>query len=362
MRPARALGAGGDPWGVSSVAVGPIAVGIAGLGRSGWNIHAAALEQHEGYRVVAVADPLPERQNEARARFGCAVYGEPEAMLADPQVELVVVATPSHTHAPLATRALEAGRQVVVEKPMAQDVAELDAAIAAARRGGRILTCFQPYRFNANFRAVQEVIAGGRLGRVVLIKHTQNNFIRRADWQMLRRLGGGELSNNGPHILDQALLLLGEGPVEVCADLQHTIGGGDAEDHVKLLLKANGIVVDIELSHCCALPQPEWMVFGSSGALCSVKGGFHLRWFDPTGLPEPVVDEGAAAGRRYQRPEELPWQEDELHPVQERSTALCFYDGLRATLRDGAPVEVTPESVRRQIEIIERARRLAGLP
>ena len=283
-------------------------------------------------------------------------------MLADPGVELVVIATPSHTHAPLATRALEAGKQVVVEKPMAQDVAELDVSITAAQRSGRVLTCFQPYRFNAKFRLLQEVIAGGRLGRVVLIKHTQNNFIRRADWQMLRRFGGGELSNNGPHILDQALLLLGEGPVEVCADLQHTIGGGDAEDHVKVLLKANGMVVDIELSHCCALPQPEWMVFGTTGALCSTQGGFRLRWFDPTGLPAPVVDEGPAAGRRYQRPEELPWQEDEVHPVEERSPALCFYDGLHATLRAGAPVEVTAQSVRRQIEIIERARRLAGLP
>ena len=340
----------------------PISVGIAGLGRSGWNLHARALGEHEGYRIAAVADPLAERREEARARYGCRVYAEPEAMAEDADVELVVVATPSHTHAALALHALEAGRHVVVEKPMAQGVAELDAAIASAERVGRVLTCYQPYRFNATFVAVREAIAGGRLGRVVLIKHTQNNFLRRADWQMLRRFGGGELSNNGPHILDQALLLLGEGPVEVCGDLQHTVGGGDAEDHVKLLLKAGGLVVDIELSHCCALPQPEWMVFGTAGALQSVDGGLRLRWFDPSGLPPPVVDEGPAAGRRYQAAEDLPWQEEHVKPLQGRSTALCFYDGLQATLRAGAPLQVTPQSVRRQIEIIERLRGSAGLP
>ncbi len=344
------------------MASAPISVGIAGLGRSGWNIHAAALEAHEGYRVAAVADPVLERRDEARARFGCTAYEEPRDLFADPAVELVVVATPSHTHAPLAAQALEAHKQVVVEKPMAQDLDELDLAIAAARRTERVLTCYQPYRFHADFLALREVIASGRLGRVVLVKHTRNNFVRRSDWQMLRRFGGGELSNNGPHSLDQALLLLGEGPVEVCADLQHTIGGGDAEDHVKLLLKANGMVVDIEISHCCALPQPEWMVFGTAGALCSTPAGFRVRCFDPAGLPTPVVDEGPAAGRRYQRPEELPWREEELHPAQGRPPALRFYDGLLQTLRAGAPLEVTAQSVRRQIEIIERARRLAGLP
>jgi hypothetical protein len=74
------------------------------------------------------------------------------------------------------------------------------------------------------------------------------------------------------------------------------------------------------------------------------------------------VDEGPAAGRRYQAAEDLPWQEEHVKPLQGRSTALCFYDGLQATLRAGAPLQVTPQSVRRQIAIIERLRGSAGLP
>lgn len=340
----------------------PVRVGIAGLGRSGWNIHAATIGGHEGYRIVAVADPLPERRAEAQARFGCAAYERPEEVFSDPGVELAIVATPSHTHAPFAAQALRAGRHVVVEKPMAQNLAELDTAIAAAAAADRVLTCFQQYRWNARFTTVQDIIAGGRLGRIVLAKHTGNNFIRRSDWQMLRRLGGGELSNNGPHIIDQALLLMGEGPVELFADLQHTVGGGDAEDHVKLCLKgASGMVFDIELSHCCALPQPEWTIFGSCGALQSAEGGYRVRWFDPSGLPPREVDEGPAAGRAYQRPEELPWQEEIVPVRQERRPEQLFYDALLRTLREGAPVPVSPASVRRQIEVIVRSRALTGL-
>ncbi len=340
----------------------PIRVGIAGLGRSGWNIHAEALAAHDGYRVVAVADPLAERRAEARQRFACTAHERPEDLLADGQVELAVIATPSHSHAPLAVAALEAGRHALVEKPMAQDLGEMDTMMATAARTGHVLTCYQPYRFQAVFTTIQEIISSGRIGRVVLVKHTQNNFQRRADWQMLRRLGGGELSNNGPHIIDEALLLIGEGPVEVFADLKHTVGGGDAEDHVKLCLKGrSGVVVDIELSHCCALPQPEWTIFGTRGAIQSAEGGLQVRWFDAAGLADPVLDPGPAAGRRYQRPEELPWQEEIVRPTQDRSPALRFYDRLQATLRAGAPVAVTLDSVRRQIAVIERAREMAGL-
>ncbi len=340
----------------------PVRAGIAGLGRSGWNIHADAMARHEGFRVVAVADPVAERRAEAQQRFGCAAYERPEQLLADAGVELVVVATPSHTHASLAAEALRAGRHALVEKPMAQNLAEIDTAIAAAQQSGRVLTCFQQYRWTATFRAVRSIIESGRLGRVVLAKHTANNFIRRADWQMLRRLGGGELSNNGPHIIDQALVLLGDGPVEVFADLRHTVGAGDAEDHVKICLRGTGMVFDIELSHCCALPQPEWSVFGTAGALQSVEGGgLRVRWLDPGALPPLQVDEGPAAGRRYQRPEELPWQEEILRPEQGRPAPLLFYDDLFRTLREGAPVAVTAQSIRRQIAVIERARAMTGL-
>ena len=86
--------------------------------------------------------------------------------------------------------------------------------------------------------AIQELINSGRIGRPVMIRRTSHGFQRRADWQMLRKYGGGELSNTGPHLIDQVLQLIGEGDLELFADLQHTVGAGDAEDHVKVVLKS----------------------------------------------------------------------------------------------------------------------------
>ena len=339
-----------------------MATGIIGLGRSGWSLHARTLAAHPGFRVAAVADPLPERREEAAAHLGCAVYGDPAGLLRDPALELVVIATPSHTHVPLGLAALAAGRHVVLEKPMAETTAQVDALIAAAAGAGRVLTCFQPLRLAAGFLTVRSWIESGRLGRPLLVRRSGSSFSRRADWQTLRQMGGGELSNNGPHFIDQALLLLGEGPVEVFAALQRAVSAGDAEDHVKLCLRnGEGLVVDIEISHADAFPPPAWSVLGTAGGLSGGEQEMQVRWLEGS-LPPLQAEAGAAPGRRYGAPEELPWRQETLHPLQERSPYALFYDRLRATLRDGAPVFVTAESVRRQIHVIERARAIGGLP
>ncbi|MEM3028279.1 MAG: Gfo/Idh/MocA family oxidoreductase, partial [Candidatus Bathyarchaeia archaeon] len=78
-----------------------IKVGIAGLGRSGWNIHARTLEKlPDKYRVVAVSDPIDERRQEAITKFGCKAYSDFDDLIKDEEVELVVISTPSHLHAP----------------------------------------------------------------------------------------------------------------------------------------------------------------------------------------------------------------------------------------------------------------------
>jgi len=337
-------------------------VGIIGLGRSGWSIHADAIADHDGFDVTAVADPVEDRRREAEERFGCTAFEQPDGLLETADLDVVVVATPSHTHVPLTIKALEAGRHVVVEKPMAESAAEVDQMIVAAERADRVLTCYQPRRLDADFEYVQGVLASGRLGELVMLRRTLHRYTRRADWQTLRKFGGGELSNTVPHLLDQVLLLLEDEPTELFADLRHTVGLGDAEDHVKLCLRGeSGPLADIESSLCVALPQPAWQIAGTTGALVGDGTTFTLRWFEAETLTTLDLDEGPAAGRRYGTGETIDWQ----HEVRtlgrgSRSAALRYYDRLQATLREGAAVFVTPESVRRQIQIIEDARKQTG--
>lgn len=339
-----------------------VRVGIIGLGRSGWNIHAAGLRDlTDQFRVVAVADPLPERQQEAANDFGATTYAEPEQLIADEQVELVVVATPSFTHVPLALQALAAGKHVVIEKPMAQSVEEVDQLTAAAEKAGRMVTCFQNNRFEPSFLKIREIIDSGRIGEVVLVRRAIHRFARRADWQTLRAKGGGELPNTVSHFLDQLLLLVGDSPVSVFADLRRTVSAGDAEDHVKLVLRPEkGPLVEVESSAAIAYPQDHWLIAGTAGGITGSMSELKVRWFDPAALPELEADPNTPEGRRYGYTETIDWQEETIEVPPPAQRTQNYYRTIYATLREGADLFVTPASVRRQIGVITEARNQTG--
>jgi len=333
-----------------------VKVGIAGLGRSGWNIHARILEDlPDEYKVVAVSDPIEERRQEAAEKFGCKAYSEFDDLIKDEDVELVIVATPSYLHAPCTIKALEAGKNVVCEKPMATNLAEADAMIETAKKTGKILTVFQNSLFAPDYLKVKEVIQSGKLGRIVLVKIHNHSFGRRWDWQTLKKFGGGELRNNGVHLIIQGLQLLGDKEPEVFCDLQRTLTLGDAEDHVKVILKASDSpLIDIEVTRACAYPQDNWLVMGTQGGLAGSHHSLRWRYFDPKDLPPRQVDTKPTPDRSY-NVERIPWKEESWSSEAEyQSSGIAFYKELYKTLRHGAPLPVTPETVRRVMWIIEK--------
>lgn len=339
----------------------PIRVGIAGLGRSGWNIHVPLLaELPTQYRIVAAVDSDPKRLAEAQDRFACRPYADYEDLLKDPEVELVVVALPTHLHAEASIRALEMGKAVVCEKPMAASLADADRMIAAAEATGNLLTIFQNRRYMPDFLKVREVIASGVLGRIVLIHIVSSNFGRRWDWQTLKEYGGGMLNNIGAHYVDQALQLFGEGQPEIFCHLERVLTLGDADDHVKLILRGPGApMIDIELSSACAYPQDNWHIMGTQGGLVGTTE--HLRWkyIDPSKLPPRQVDRRPTPDRSYNA-EEYDWHEEEWDIGEYQGPGqLGFYLDLYATMRRGEPLAVTPRSVRRVMWVLEECHRLS---
>lgn len=335
-----------------------INVGIAGLGRSGWNIHARTLEKlPDKYRVVAVSDPIKERLQEAMGKFGCRTYTDFNELIEDKDVELVVVATPSHLHAPQTIKALEAGKHVVCEKPMATNLAEADAMIEAAKRSGKILTIFQNSLFNPDYLKIREVIRSGKLGRIVLIKIYSHTFGRRWDWQTLKKFGCGELRNNGVHLIIQGLTFIGDNEPEVFCDLQRTLTLGDAEDHVKIILKAeNAPLIDIEVTRACAYPQNTWLIMGTQGGLIGNRFSLKWKYFNPEELPPRQLETEPTPDRSY-NVEEIPWKEESWSISESEywgASALMFYQKLYGTLRLGEPLAVTPELVRRVMWVIEK--------
>ncbi len=333
----------------------PIGVGIIGLGRSGRDIHAKLLAGHPGYRLAAIADADEAKRAAAPGDFGCAIYEDDAALLADRAVELAVITTPTHLHADIAVRALAAGKAVLVDKPLAAGLAEADRIIEAADSAAGPLTVFQNRRFDADFLKVREVIASGVLGPVQFIRRGKYSYSRRKDWQAIRSYGGGILNNWGAHLLDQVLLLLDYDVREVFGDARLTVGAGDAEDQAVIVLLGRSVVAQIDLFSCCAETQPEWLVLGKHGAMVSTEGGFRLKCCDPASLaalPEaaaiPPYSDGTYSS------EQIEWHERRVDVPGGDRAAREFYDRLHAALRGGGPLPVRPEESRKVIQIIEQ--------
>jgi len=333
-------------------------VGIIGQGRSGYSIHASHLVKDPLYRIVAVTDPMPERREQARREFGADAYAGHGELLARGDLDLVVNAAPSHLHVPISLEALKAGQNVVCEKPLTWAVKDVDRLKRAARRAGKVMTVFQQLQFAPYFEQVRKVIDSGVLGRIVMIKISANAFARRWDWQTLRRLGGGSLLNWGPHLIDQALRLFGQGKPSVTAVLDRTLSSGDAEDHVKILLTGRGRpTIDIEISSCCAYPSDVYNVYGTQGGLRATQTQVQWKYVKPSRLPKRPVILKPLEDRQYCH-EELPWTERSWSPPKTKSNmypymAARFYRSLHKTLTEGAPLAVTLDDVRRQVAVIE---------
>jgi predicted dehydrogenase len=341
----------------------PIRVGIAGLGRSGWSIHARLLQDLTGhYEIVAVHDADAGRTREAAERFACQTHSSYDSLLADGQVEIVIVALPSHLHPDATIAALQAGKGVVCEKPMATNVADADRMIAVAEATGSLLTVFQNRRYDPSFQTVRAVVESGVLGRIVLIHTATSGFGRRWDWQTLREFGGGSLNNNGVHALDQALILMGAGTPEVYCHMERTLTLGDAEDHVKLILRpTNGPMIDVEVSRASAYPLPAWHIKGTQGGLVGSAQAISWKYINPSDLPERAVDRRPTPDRSYNR-ERLAWHE-ERWAIEDYDgpDQAGFYIDLYGTVREGTPLVVTPESVRRVVWVLEECHRQAGI-
>jgi predicted dehydrogenase len=225
---------------------------IALLG-TGWimDFHARAVLEHPGAELVAAAnwrrpslDRLAERHGIARTTTDW------RALAADPGVDAAVVGTPNALHAPQAIAFLDAGKHVLVEKPMAASLAEADAMVAAARRSGAFLMVAHCWRFHPDVRALRARVEAGELGEIVKTR----SYGGHAGWGPSGWFtdpilaGGGALVDMGVHAIDTARYLLGDPePVRVCAAVGTRYGAYPVDDDAVLLLGwANGVTSVVE--------------------------------------------------------------------------------------------------------------------
>jgi len=312
-------------------------------------------------QVVAGFDLIPERAEELSDLLGSAVHIDFQQMLDDPTVELVIVATRSYEHVPMAIQALQAGKHVLVEKPMGLSLKEADRLLAVAAQSPGQLFVRHNRRFDPPFLQAMEIVRSGKLGKIFSIQLRQVSFGRRADWQTLRKFGGGQLLNWGPHLIDWGMQLMGYPAREVWSDLRLIAAAGDAEDHVKLMIRGeNGILVDIEISGAAAVSQPGWIILGSTGGMKIDGNKVQLRYFDPNQLPTAQVDAGTPTNYASRNGEEIVWQQEEFDVAPKM--IFNYWQELHAAIREGKSFPITLRQARETMRVIELARRGTPFP
>ncbi|CAG7618817.1 scyllo-inositol 2-dehydrogenase (NADP(+)) IolW [Paenibacillus solanacearum] len=343
-------------------------VGIIGQGRSGRNIHGNNLiKWPELFKITAVADGLEDRRERAKKEYGCNAYAEWTEMVEKEELDLVVNASPSHLHFSSTLELLNRGLNVLCEKPLAKTPEEVDRLIEASRNSGKMLAVFQQSRFMPAYVQMRKVIDSGVLGRIVQVDFANNGFARRWDWQTLQSNNGGNLLNTGPHPVDQALQLLGPDMPQVLCVMDRANTFGDAEDYVKLIMRAPGRpVIDLEISSCCSYSRPQFNIQGTNGGLTGNTNKLEWKYFKSEEAPaqqltqEPLFDQNGNPA--YCR-ETLTWHNDNWElslPAGVSSFDFMtgeFYRMLYRSMVDGAPLEVTPQQVRLQMAVMEECRR-----
>lgn len=326
-----------------------IKLGAWGLGRIGAVHLKHFAAQTALYEVVAGCDVEQAKVEDFVADYGGAGYTQAEALLADSQVELVIIATRSLTHVTNALQALAAGKIVLLEKPIAMSEGELEQLRQADQDYPGKLFFLHNHRFEPALQQILEIVRSGLLGELIQVKLCRHHpFARRADWQAYLRYGGGQLNNWGSHIIDHALQFI-DGPVQdIWGNLKGVNTIADAETHVKIVLTGeNGIVVDLEISNNVALPGAYCTVYGSRGSLlCEDQQHLRLRYLDPAfEFCEATASEGSPPlDGGYFSDLDLPWR-DETQAVLPDTNMWVYVEietaqHLYRTLREGVPFPI----------------------
>ncbi|MDB5719703.1 MAG: oxidoreductase [Alphaproteobacteria bacterium] len=239
-----------------------IRVGIAGYGAGGAAFHGPVVRAVEGLDLVAVSTSNPDR-----APPGTRRYEHAEALIADPEIDLVVVAAPHPAHFPLARAALEAGKHVVVDKPFTIRSEEAEALAALAGARGRLVVPFHNRRWDGDFITIRDLIESGELGEIMLYEAHWDRFRpdRRPGWRDLPGPGSGLIYDLGPHLIDQALVLFGP-PDSVAADLEIQRAGMEINDYFELGLRYGRKRVVLACSTLLIEPRPRFSVHGTKGS------------------------------------------------------------------------------------------------
>ncbi len=340
-----------------------IRVAMIGYGAIGFE-HGTAITQVPGLEYSLVCDRNEARLAIARQAFpGVRTCLDFEQVAEDPEIDLVIVSTPPNTHAAISMQMLRAGKHVVSEKPFCLMTEEADAMIELAQERRLALTVYQCRRWDPDFLAIQDILKRGTIGDVFHLETFIGGYSHPCDyWHSHEPISGGVFYDWGSHYLDWILQLIPD-PVVSVRGVEHKRVWHDvtnADQSSVYLRFAGGQEAEFMHSDIAAALKPKWYILGEQGAIVgqwrheSVKtrrwsGDLIEQRLAPSeALPELSVFTRDGSGAIHQQHIMLP--EAPLH---------AFHRNLANHLHAGEPLAVPPQESRRNIVVMEAAKRSA---
>jgi predicted dehydrogenase len=330
-----------------------IDVGLIGFGLGGRAFHAPFIASVPGLRLAAVLQRTGD--DAAKIYPGTRIVRTLEELLAISSIRLVAISTPNHTHFPFVKACLEAGRDVVVDKPFATNLAEARELVALAEKTGRFLTVYQERRLDGDFQTLEQLISSGEMGRVIRFEETFDRCrpAIRDSWKERPGPGTGVFYDLGPHLIDHALKLFGP-PEMLLADIREERENTSNDDAFDVTFYyPSGLRAFLSSSTLAPIPRPHFRVLGT-------KGSYVKQGLDPQ---EALLRAGKPVGDELwgvEREEE--WgalaQFDAMNTASRRVPTLrgdyrIFYENVRDVMLGKAKPLVTPEEALRVMYVLE---------
>ena len=331
----------------------PVKTALASFGMSSKVFHGPLLKVNKGFEVVSVLERSKQLSKELFPK--AKIVSNYQALVEDDGLELIIINTPDDLHYEMARAALEAGKHVVVEKPLTQKSGDAEALISLAKEKQVVFTVFQNRRWDSCFRTVAKVIKEAKFGRLIEFEShfdRYRTYIAPNTWKEVGNEYIGVLYNLGSHMVDQAYVLFGM-PLAVTAHLQIVRKGGVVSDYYDIRLQYENFAALLKCSYLVKDPGPRYTVHGEYGTFYKYGIDSQEELLKAGNLP---------VGENWGREDPSEWgtlfYEENGEDVEELVETVpgnynLFYNNVYGAIRNGEELLVKPEEALEVLKILE---------
>ncbi|WP_257670075.1 Gfo/Idh/MocA family oxidoreductase [Parapedobacter tibetensis] len=333
-----------------------ITTGILSYGMSGRVFHAPFIQQKSRFELHAIVERHEKR---AHKRYpGIISYDSVDELLNDEKIELVIVNTPNDTHVDYATKALKAGKHILVEKPFAPNSKDAKKLFDLGKKMGKHVMVFQNRRWDSDFKLLKRVIDREVLGELIEMHVRFDRYRMERSHKTFKETkipGSGVLYDLGPHLLDQVISLFGKPQKSLKIATAHR-PGSEVDDFSTLILTyESGLTVFIYASLLVANPLPAYVLHGIKGSFQKVRADVQEDQLQAGILPkdpeygiEPPGKEGLITLIKANGDREMRYREALKGDYND------LFNAVYAQIRRGESFPVKEEEILWQMEILEQ--------